>query len=236
MNKIKVFIILINCTLQGLFAFETKRFNGEAFDLKTGKRLYYDHHEEVYENGKHLYSNIEYKDVNGKVFAKKKIIFQKNPIKVDFKLEDFRDGYVEGAEVVGNSIKFIYRKNNKEEIKEATITSPNNAVIDGGFDYFVRENWNSILSGNKPILNLCAPSQQDCYKFVVFKTGESQRKGVDVVSMKVELNNPILSAFVKPILLIYEKDTKKLLQYDGISNINNEDGKSHVVRITYNNN
>ncbi len=230
------FLLIFFVALQGLFSLETKRFNGEAFDLKTGKRLYYDHHEEVYENGKHLYSNIQYKDVNGKVFAKKKIVFQKNQIRADFKLEDFRDGYIEGAEVNGDQIKFIYRKNNKEEIKEATITSPNNAVLDGGFDYFVREKWDLILAGNKPILNLCAPSQQDCYKFIVFKTGESQRKGVDVVSMKVELNNPILSAFVKPILLVYEKDTKKLLQYDGISNINNEDGKSHVVRITYNNN
>ncbi|MBK9499165.1 MAG: hypothetical protein IPO06_07295 [Leptospiraceae bacterium] len=26
--------------------------------------------------------------------------------------------------------------------------------------------------------------------------------------MKVELNNPILAAFVKPILLVYAKDTK----------------------------
>ena len=25
--------------LQGLFAIESKKFNGEAFDLKTGKRL-----------------------------------------------------------------------------------------------------------------------------------------------------------------------------------------------------
>jgi hypothetical protein len=83
---------------------------------------------------------------------------------------------------------------------------------------------------------LCAPSQQDCFKFVVFKTGETKRKGLDVVNMKVELNNPILAAFVKPILLVYAKDTKKLLQYDSISNINNEDGKSHVVRITYDNN
>lgn len=232
----KLFPILAFFALQGLFALETKKFNGEAFDLKTGKRLYYDHHEEFYENGKHIYSLIEYKDVNGKVFAKKKIVFQKNPIRVDFKLEDFRDGYIEGADVVGNKINFIYRKNNKEEIKEASIPIPANAVIDGGFDYFVRENWDQILAGNKKILNLCAPSQQDCFKFVVFKTGETKRGEIDVISMKVELNNPVLAAFVKPILLVYEKDTKKLLQYDGISNINNEDGKSHVVRITYDNN
>jgi hypothetical protein len=232
----KLFLILFLCGIQGLFAIESKKFNGEAFDLKTGKRLYYDYHEEFWENGKHLYSIIQYKDTNGKVFAKKRIVFQKSATKADFKLEDFRDGYIEGAEVTGNQIKFVYRKNEKEDIKEAVITAPNNAVLDGGFDYFVLENWDFILAGNKKILNLCAPSQQDCFKFVVFKTGETKRKGQDVVSMKVELNNPILSAFVKPILLVYAKDTKKLLQYDGISNINNEDGKSHVVRITYDNN
>lgn len=67
-------------------------------------------------------------------------------------MEDFRDGYIEGASVIGNSIKFIYRKNNQEEIKEGTISIPNNAVIDGGFDYFVRENWDTILAGNKKSL------------------------------------------------------------------------------------
>ena len=232
----KLLIILFLCALQGLFAIETKKFNGEAFDLKTGKRLYYDNHEEFWENGKHIYSIIQYKDTNGKVFAKKRIVVQKSATRADFKLEDFRDGYIEGAEVTGNQIKFVYRKNEKEDVKEAVITAPNNAVLDGGFDYFVLENWDFILAGNKKILNLCAPSQQDCFKFVVFKTGETKRKGLDVVNMKVELNNPILAAFVKPILLVYAKDTKKLLQYDGISNINNEDGKSHVVRITYDNN
>ncbi|MBK8398567.1 MAG: hypothetical protein IPL26_25395 [Leptospiraceae bacterium] len=229
-------IFFFLCALQGLFAIETKKFNGEAFDLKSGKRLYYDHHEEFYENGKHLYSQIEYKDVNGKVFAKKKIVFQKNPVRADFKLEDFRDGYIEGASVIGNSIKFIYRKNNQEEIKEGTISIPNNAVIDGGFDYFVRENWDTILAGNKKVLNLCAPSQMDCFGFVIVKTKEGKYKNTDAVFMKVQINNVVVAAFLNPILLVYEKDTKKLLQYDGISNINNEDGKSHVVRITYNNN
>jgi hypothetical protein len=236
MSLINFFLIACLLGLQGLFALETKKFNGEAFDLKTGKRLYYDHHEEFYENGKHIYSIIQYKDVNGKVFAKKRIVFQKNGPRADFKLEDFRDGYIEGAEVNGDQIKFIYRKNGKEDIKEAVITAPNNAVLDGGFDFFVRENWDFILAGNKKLLNICAPSQQDCFKFIVYKTGEGKRKDTDVIYMTVELNNPILAVFVKPILLVYAKDTKKLLQYDGISNINNEDGKSHVVRITYNNN
>ena len=91
----KLLIILFLCALQGLFAIETKKFNGEAFDLKTGKRLYYDHHEEFWENGKHIYSIIQYKDTNGKVFAKKRIVFQKSATRADFKLEDFRDGYIE---------------------------------------------------------------------------------------------------------------------------------------------
>ncbi|HMV42334.1 MAG TPA: hypothetical protein PK079_10350 [Leptospiraceae bacterium] len=231
----KLFILLTIFSLQRLFAVEVVKFNGEAFDLKTGKRLYYDHHEEYYEGGKHLYSIIQYKDTNGKVFAKKRIVFQKSPTKADFKLEDFRDGYIEGAEVNGDQIKFLYRKNEKEELKEAMITAPNNAVLDGGFDYFVRENWDMILAGNRKQLNLCAPSQLDCFKFVVYKTGEGKRKEADVVMMKVELNNALLAVFVKPILLVYNKETKKLLQYDGISNINNEDGKSHVVRIIYDN-
>lgn len=81
--------IFISVRLTGIIRHRNKKFNGEAFDLKTGKRLYYDHHEEYWENGKHIYSIIQYKDTNGKVFAKKRIVFQKSATRADFKLEDF---------------------------------------------------------------------------------------------------------------------------------------------------
>jgi hypothetical protein len=216
-----------------VFSNQIYKYNGEAFDLKTGKKLYSDFHEETYLNGKHISSNINYKDPSGKVFAKKKIVFQKNEERADFKLEDFRDGYTEGAEVNGSQIKFIYRKNNSEELKEQTITSPENAVLDGGFDVFIRKNWNEILNGKRLTLNICAPSQMDCFKFAAFKVSEEKWKGIDAVKVRVELNNRILAAFVQPIIIHYEKETKRILQYDGISNINNEEGKSYVVRITY---
>ncbi len=216
-----------------LFSVEINKYNGQAFELKTGKKIYQDHHQEFYENGKHLYSIVEYKDNNGKVFAKKNINFQKAGPKAEFLLNDYRDGYLEGSELVNGKIKLIYQKNKSEEKKEEIIDSPVNAVLDGGFDIFIRKNWDEILEGKKKQFHICAPSQMDCFKFVAFKTKEEIINGKDAVLIRVELNNFILAALVKPILIHYEKSSKRILQYDGISNINNPEGKSYVVRIVY---
>ena len=53
-----------------------------------------------------------------KYLQKENCISKKSATRADFKLEDFRDGYIEGAEVTGNQIKFVYRKNEKEDIKK----------------------------------------------------------------------------------------------------------------------
>lgn len=229
MKYIILFFILFN-----LNAIEIYKYNGQAFDLNTGKKLYQDFHQEFYDKGKHLYSIVEYKDNNGKIFAKKNINFQKAGPRAEFLLTDFRDGYVEGSEIIDGKLKMIYQKNKSEEKKEEFIEYPYNSVIDGGFDIFIRKNWEEIIAGKRKQFFICAPSQMDCFKFVVFKVNEDSYNGKDSVLVRVELNNFILAALVKPILINYEKSSKRILKYDGISNINNEQGKSLVVRIIYN--
>jgi hypothetical protein len=231
MKKILLFLVSANF----LFSIDVFKYNGTAVDLKTGKKLYSDFHEEYSSNGKHLYSVVNYKDPSGKIFAKKNIDFQKNGARANFKLEDFRDGYIEGSEVIGNSnkAKFIFKKNSTEELKEEILETPVPSVFDGGFDIYMKDNWAAIMEGKRKTFSICAPSQMDCFKFAAFKTGEELYKEKEAVVVRVELNSFILSKLVKPIIITYDKNTKRILQFDGISNINNENGKSYVVRITY---
>lgn len=48
----------------------------------------------------------------------------------------------------------------------------------------------------------------DCFGFVIVKTKEGKYKNTDAVFMKVQINNVVVAAFLNPILLVYEKDTK----------------------------
>ncbi|MDX1960027.1 MAG: hypothetical protein SFU98_15780 [Leptospiraceae bacterium] len=211
---------------------ETVQFFGTATDLKTGKFLYTDNHKENWVNGKHVSSDIEYKNSSGKAFAKKTISFAKNSELAEFKLEDFRDGYIEGAKINGKEVTLFFKKNSSEELQEKTFPIPTNAVADGGFDYFVRNNWDYLDKGNKKTFQMFAPSQQDNFKFLVKKINRKEFNDEDYLNLKLELDS-IIGVFLPSINLTYSRKTRRIANYEGISNINNEKGKSYFVKLIY---
>lgn len=209
------------------------QYFGRAYDLSTGKFIYTDNHKEYYAQGKHIYSDIEYKDTEGKVFGKKKIIFDPTPEIPTFKTEDFRDGYVEGADVKGKSVRLFAKRKAEDPLQEKTYTPRSPAVMDGGFDYFVRNNWDRLASGEKMVFYFLAPIQLDDYRFAVEKTKDGEWKGRQALYLKLGIDNIVLKQIVKPFFLVYDVKTKRILQFEGLSNINDENGKSLKVKITY---
>jgi len=211
----------------------TFHYLGKAYDLNTGKYLYSDNHLEFFTNGKHLYSEITYKDSNGNPFAKKHIEYDKNPLVPTFNTEDFRDGYLEGADVKGKQVRLFYKRKKEDAIEEKTYTPLYPAVMDGGFDHFVRVYWDRLVQGERMSFRFLAPVQLDDYSFAVEKIKDEDWKGRKAVYVKLEIDNFILKRLIRPILLVYDYKTKRILQYEGISNINDENGKSLKVKIVY---
>lgn len=212
----------------------TIRFHGTAYDLETGKLLYRDFHEEVWEKGRHTRSMIYYKDPEGKLFARKKISFARNRTLPDFQLEDERDGYLEGGAYQENSsVKLFVRRKSGDPILESTLESSSFSALDGGFDYFVTDHWQELLSGKKLRLYFFVPSERDRFGFTVEKLKEEAFKGKPALFLRLKIDSSLLSVFVKPIDLIYDKESKRIMEYKGTSNINDEKGKSLKVRIVY---
>lgn len=209
------------------------QYFGKAYDLKTGTFVYSDNHQEFFKDGKHTHSEISYKDAKGVEFGKKHIEFFPNTNLPTFRTDDFRDGYVEGAEVKGKSVKLFFRRKMEDPISEKTIVPRQPAVMDGGFDYFVRENWESLASGERMAFRFLAPVQLDDYAFAVEKIKEDTWKGRAALFLRLEIDNFVLKRIVNPFLLVYDYKTKRILQFDGLSNINDEKGKSLRVRIVY---
>jgi hypothetical protein len=209
------------------------QYQGKAYDLKTGNYVYSDNHEEYFTANKHMYSKISYKDANGVEFGKKRIEFYPNTNVPTFRTDDFRDGYAEGAEVQGKSVKLFYRRKAQEEMTEKIHTPRFPAVMDGGFDFFVRENWNKLAEGERMSFRFLVPVQLDDYLFAVEKIKDDSWKGRKALYLKLEIDNFILKRIVNPFLLVYDDKTKRILQFEGLSNINDGNGKSLRVRIVY---
>ncbi|GBF51556.1 hypothetical protein LPTSP4_30940 [Leptospira ryugenii] len=234
MKRRILILVIVFPSFFPIFA-EKARFSylGKAYDLKTGKFLYTDNHREFYQGDKHIYSQISYKDPSGKEFGRKRIEFAPNPVLPSFRTEDDRDGYLEGAEVNGKQVKLFFRRKSEDPIEERTYQPKTPGVMDGGFDYFVRNQWDKLMQGERLSFHFLAPVQLDDYLFAVEKIKEDKWKDRSALYLKLEIDNFILKRLVQPFLLVYDIKTKRILQFEGLSNINDENGKSLRVKLVY---
>lgn len=205
------------------------RYRGDAYDLASGAFVYSENHSEFYQGGVHAYSRVSYRDKEGKEFASKLITFKPNRLQPTYELKDSRDGYVEGIRRAGGATIYFARRKAADPIKEKTIQTPAPAVFDGGFDYFVRENFDEICGGKNKSFYFAVPVELDYFRFRV-----ARQEAGDLCRMNLEIDNVVVRQFVKPIKLWYDMKDKRLRKYEGISNINGPDGKSLKVRVVFN--
>lgn len=205
------------------------RFRGDAYDLSSGRFVYSENHTEYRKAGVHVYSRVSYRDRSGKEFANKLITFQVNKLQPTYELRDSRDGYIEGIRREGGQTVYYARRKADQPLQSKAIATPQPAVFDAGFDYFVRENFDRICSGKNAAFNFAVPVELDYFRFRV-----SMQESGEMCRMNLELDNFLLRQLVKPIKLWYDTKEPRLRKYEGISNINGPDGKSLKVRVVFN--
>lgn len=209
-------------------AADVVRFRGDAYDLKTGAFIYSENHSAFHKNGKHTYSRVSYRDKSGHEFASKLISFEASQTQPSYELNDVRDGYQEGIKREGGVTVYYARRKRNSEVKTKRILTPQPAVFDAGFDYYVRENFDQLCAGQRKTFFFGVPVELDFFKFRA-----SRRAIGDSCHLYLELDNFFLRQIVKPIKLWYDVATRRLLKYEGISNINGPDGKSIYVRVVF---
>ena len=204
-------------------------YQGIATDLKSNKFYYLEEHRETIDHDVLKQTVIQYKDSAGAVIAKKVINYEGNKITPVFEQNDYRDGYTEGVSFAGNKLVLKFRKNKKETLKTKLMDMPAHLVVDGGFNYYIKGNWSDLTNGKTKVFNFAVPSQLDYFTFRLYK--DSQKD--DEIVFKMEPDNYLLRKLVDPIRVTYKASTKRIIKYEGLSNINDKKGKSYLVKIMY---
>jgi len=216
-----------------LYTSSNKKYSGFAYDPSSNKTIYTEDFEEVIENGKHVMSSTTVKDASGKIIATRKIDFGKSYVTPNFKLEDLRTGYMEGATVSGDSITLYYRDSHHSKINQKKMLVPLPYVVDGGFNYFIKQKWDDLMKDEIIPFHMAVAAKLDYFTFRARKEKETIIDGKKSVVIKIELDNFILRCLVDPITLTYECNSKRLLVYEGITNIPGDKGKNYVAKVVY---
>jgi hypothetical protein len=212
-------------------------YRSNAYDVNTGKFLYSENHTEYYKNGEHIYSIIVYKDSSEKAFAEKRIDFGKKRTQPDFLLKDSRTGYLDRAKLLNAStqeFQMEHTRSSTQPVQTKSLKVPGLVVVDGGFDYFIRDNFQTVSSGQVIRGNFLLTNRLDYFQCRVQKIKDIQFKNRDAYLFALQPENFVLRMIADKILVTYDQKTGRLLEYVGISNLQDDKGEDFPkVRIVF---
>lgn len=217
---------------------------GEAFDLKTGQLLYREYYTL---NDESLPLRVEYRLPNGEALATKTLQFTKRDNLQSLALPDVQhhnllngrliEVKANNPEANQNRVTVRYRENLKDAIESASIPRQTQAVADAGFDEFVRLNWDRLAAGERLVMNFLMPSRLDFVSLQLrhreIPSGTTDTKAGQTLWIQATPANSLLRLFVDPIDLYYQRDSRRLIRYSGISNLMDPSGSSMTVDIHY---
>lgn len=214
-------------------AAEGKPFYGYAYDLDTGKYLYTEVHEPVFEGGRELSSTIRYYAPDGSLIGEKPLDYRADPYVPLFRLTLPKEGYVEAITGNGATVEMLKIDGKGKPEKRKSIRKEGLMAADSGFHHLLQAKLASIIAGQPLSFRFTVAGQLDSYRFRASKVGDSSFEGKPAVKLLVQADS-LLRYLAPDLQLLYDPSTLKLLEYRGVSNMHDPaTGKAYMARIVY---
>lgn len=207
-----------------------EHYEGEAYAADGGPLLYRESHWRYDEDGI-AQDLVVYRCPDGTAFARKRLHATTDMQAPDFELHDARNGYVEGVRGDNGSRQVFTRTSNATVERSAAIGGNDNLIVDAGFDAFVRTHWDTL--GSRPAtVSFVIPSRLEAMRFQVRDVGE-ERLGTRI-ARRFRLSLASWYGGLLPhIDVFYDATSRRLLRYEGISNLRDANARNVVVRIEF---
>ena len=177
---------------------------GEARDPDTGNTLYL---EQYYCSDNGLSCSVFYLRPNEELIASKELDYSASSKAPALTFRDFRLD------------------------REVIIDQPDtDAVVDAGFDNFVRLQWQELAEGEEVRFPFRMVGRDDPIRM---RAAREARCEDGKLCLQIRLDSWLLGSLVDPIHLEYDADSQRLLRFEGISNLKSDQGRSQKVEIRY---
>jgi hypothetical protein len=203
-------------------------FVGKAVNSK-GTLEYVEYHTVTLKNGKVSESQTIYYDENNKKIGDLTSEYAFGPQFGSYNFRDIRAQYQDGAKVSKDRILLFRKQSPEDEIEEEYLAKEKDQIVGQGFHQFIVHNLERIAQGEVFHIRLILPSRLDQYEFRIRKR---KVKG-DSLYIRLEIDNWLLRLFAPHIDVEYDQKNRRLLRYEGISNLEDNSGKHKKVTITY---
>lgn len=201
----------------------------DVFSAKDGRLLYRESHYVL--GGAARDRWVLYLCPDARVFARKHVQAKGQPATPDYAFDDGRDGYREGVRSGGQtSTLYVRDGGGKDETQRLAV--PADGVIDAGFDAAVRTHWDELMRGKVVRMQFLVPSRKRFYPLRVQRMGSIDWRGQRAERFRMRLDTWFGFA-VPDVALVYGRDNRRLLEFNGTGNVRDRRGGNPQVRIAF---
>lgn len=205
---------------------------GEAYN-RDGSALLYRELHRYSDNGKR--HQVIYKNHQDLTIAEKTLDYQQLPWAPAFTQQQYFASESQAPELL--EVKWqdqdLVISNSAEDLNKRIIPDdPGKLVIDAGFNRFIQHHWSQLQNRQTLEFEFVFPSDA---QIIALRLQPQPCAGNDTsrLCLRIKPQNWLLRLFAATIDLEYDRDSKKLLRYRGLSNIKNLQGQAMVVDIHY---
>ena len=212
---------------------------GDVYEVKTGELVYREFH--TFNKSPEEFMLSEYRTPKGVLIADRRVNFV-NGYASDYVFT--QPGLNIRNEVIrrADTIQYNSIKGDKTSAKEFTPKNIQQAVVNAGMFNAVNRDWARLIQGKTTKIDLVIPERGRTFVMTLkqVSTEKSEMAKHMNTQGKIVFNLTIASRLLRllldPVELGYDIDTKRLVFYQGPSNIRQSDGKKiGKIRIHYEN-
>lgn len=202
-------------------------FSARAYDLDSGQIVYTEEHR--YDASGHY--NVTYREPDGTTFGSKLADFSVSRFAPNIEQRNDRNGeMVRITRKNAETLSATYRENRKHGEVTENIAASDNTVIDAGFHPYILAHWDSLIKGSSNRFEYVVPSW---LRNVTLAVAAIPCARSEQACFVIKPANKLVAMFAHSAELIYDAQTRQLLEFRGTSNIAKRDGEYHRVRIVY---
>jgi hypothetical protein len=195
----------------------------------NGSVLYSEVHQAQYAaNGTYQTLKTDYFDKNQKLVGKMTSTYSANHYSPNYLYEDLRTGKIEKVGINNEQKNFLIEKTEKGITYKSKLELKNDSIAGLGFHNFLVTNYDKLTKEGGEVY-FVNTEKVDQYKFDISILKRESGK----TWFKLVPNNIVYRAFLPPMILCYDDQSKRVQNFEGLSNIKDEDGKLQKVTIEY---
>lgn len=208
-------------------------YQGEARDPANNDLLYIERHFQRFDGDQMSERVVAYLCPDSEaMFARKRVDYTRSLTAPAFDLRDARSDYREGMvwQTENRVALFAGALGAEPELNVASASA--DLVADAGFDEFVRAHWASLIEGRSVPLRFGVPSRASSYRFQLVPDGETTWNDRPALALTLRLSG-VLGWFADDIRVLYDLEQRRLVHYQGLSNLRSPGGDQLEARIAF---